>query len=49
MANQNEVLRALSTKEEAAAPASLASELRAGEATVRTYLNRLKKRGYVDG
>lgn len=49
MATQNEVLRALSTKEEAAAPASLASELRAGEATVRTYLNRLKKRGYVDG
>ena len=49
MANQNEVLRALSTKEEAASPVSLASELRAGEATVRTYLNRLKKKGYVDG
>jgi len=49
MANQNEVLRVLSTKEEAAAPASLAGELKAGEATVRTYLNRLKKKGYVDG
>ena len=49
MANQNEVLRALLTKEEAAAPATLASELKADEATVRTYLNRLKKKGYVDG
>ena len=49
MANQNEVLRALSTKEEAASPASLSGELRADEATIRTYLNRLKKKGYVDG
>ena len=49
MANQNDILRALSTKEEAASPASLAAELRADEATVRTDLNRLKKKGYVDG
>lgn len=49
MANQNDVLRALSTKEGAASPAELASELRAGEPTVRTYLNRLKTKKYVDG
>ncbi|MBA7663611.1 hypothetical protein ES703_71656 [subsurface metagenome] len=49
MANQTEVLRALLTKEGAASPADLAGELRAGEATIRTYLNRLKKKGRVDG
>lgn len=49
MANQNEVLRALSTKEEAASPATIASELRSGEPTIVTYLNRLKKKGYVEG
>lgn len=49
MTDQNAVLRALSNKEEAASPVSLASELRVGEDKVRTYLNRLKKRGYVEG
>ncbi|KKK53009.1 hypothetical protein LCGC14_3099090, partial [marine sediment metagenome] len=49
MANQNDVLRAMSNKEEAASPTALAGELRAGEATIRTYLNRLKKKAYVDG
>jgi len=50
MANQQiEVLRALSSKEEGVGPSVLAAELRTGEANVRTYLNRLKKKGYVDG
>ena len=49
MANQNDILRALSTKEEATGPASLAPELRSDEATVRTNLNRLKGKGYVSG
>lgn len=49
MANQTEVLKALLTKEGAASPADLATELRAGEATIRTYLNRLKTKKRVDG
>ncbi|GAJ16824.1 unnamed protein product, partial [marine sediment metagenome] len=49
MANQNEVLKALSTKEEAVSPDLLASELRSARATIVTYLSRLKKKGYVDG
>ena len=49
MATQTEVLKVLSTKEAAATPSSIATELRAGEATIVTYLNRLKKKGYVDG
>lgn len=49
MANQTEVLRVLLTREEAASPSSIASELRTGEGTIVTYLNRLKKKGFVDG
>jgi len=49
MANQTEVLMVLSTREEAASPKSIATELKAGEATIVTYLNRLKKKRYVDG
>ena len=47
MATQTEVLKVLSTKEAAATPSSIATEVRAGEATIVTYLNRLKKKGYV--
>ncbi len=49
MANQTEALRILSTNEEATSPSSIAKELKAGEPTIVTYLNRLKKKGYVDG
>lgn len=49
MSDQNETLRALSQKEEAASPGVLAAELRTSDANIRTYLSRLKKKGYVEG
>lgn len=49
MATQTEVLTVLSTKEEATSPKSIATELKAGEGTMVTSLNRLKKKGFVDG
>ncbi|GAI24904.1 unnamed protein product, partial [marine sediment metagenome] len=49
MANQTEILVLLSGKEDAASPNSIATETKTGEPTVITYLNRLKKKGYVDG
>lgn len=49
MANQSEVLKVLSTKEEATSPATIATELKSAQATIQTYLSRLKKKDYVEG
>jgi len=49
MANQNDVLEALSTKEAATKPEELAEELKASREGTRKQLTRLKEKGYVDG
>jgi len=49
MANQTEVLEFLSKKEGAGNPTEIAKELQSAEATIVTYLSRLKKKGLVDG
>lgn len=49
MADQTQVLRALSTKTEAASPKQLSDELKITQDKVRTYLNRLKDKDLVEG
>ena len=49
MANLNEVLEALSTKEQAIKPEDLAKELRASVEGTRKQLNRLKEKEFVEG
>lgn len=49
MATQGDVLRALAEKEDAVKALDLVPEVKAGENTIRTWLNRLSKKGYVDG
>ena len=49
MANQNEVLKVLAGKEEATSYTTIASELNSAQATIQTYLSRLKKKNYVEG
>ena len=49
MANQNEVLKVLAGKEGATSYTTIASELNSAQATIQTYLSRLKKKGHVEG
>lgn len=49
MATQGDVLRALAEEEDAVKALDLVPKVRAGENTIRTWLNRLSKKGYVDG
>ena len=49
MANQSEVLKVLSKAEGPTSPATIAAELKSAQATVVTYLSRLKKKNYVEG
>ncbi|MBW2560505.1 MAG: hypothetical protein JRE40_06575, partial [Deltaproteobacteria bacterium] len=49
MAKQKDVLAALASREEATTASVLAAEVRASEGTVRSWLSRLKQKGYVDG
>jgi len=49
MATQGDVLRALAEEEDAVKALDLVPKVKAGENTIRTWLNRLSKKGYVDG
>ena len=49
MATQMELLEILASMEEPAKASDLAKVVKAGEGSVRTWLNRLKDNGYVDG
>lgn len=49
MAKQRDVLEALASKEESVKASDLSDEIRASEGTIRTWLGRLKEKGYVDG